>query len=105
MAYHGYRCANIPIVHGLSLPAVIKRLKSKQMVGLTISPHKLMEIRAQRLKKIGRPPDEPYAQLPHIRKEIDYAKSIFEKLKILVTDVTERAIEETATEIIKTLKI
>jgi len=105
MAYHGYRCANIPIVQELSLPAVIKRLKKKQTVGLTISPRKLMEIRTQRLKKIGRPTNEPYAQLPHIRKEIDYAKNLFEKLGIFVVDVTEKAIEETATEIIKGLKI
>lgn len=105
MAYHGYRCANIPVVNKIPVPAFVREFPKNKIVGLTIAPQKLMMIRAERLKKLGRPENESYAQLENIRDEISYAGQIFKELGIYVVDVTGKAIEETATDIINQLKL
>lgn len=105
MAYHGYRCANVPIVNKIELPPSIKKFPQDRLVGLTIAPQKLMMIRTERLKKLGRSENESYAQLENIRDEINYATRIFRELGAYVVDVTGKAIEETATDIINRLKL
>lgn len=105
MAYHGYRCANIPVVNKIPLPPFVREFPKNKIVGLTIAPQKLMMIRAERLKKLGRPENESYAQLENIRDEINYAGQIFKELGAYVVDVTGKAIEETATDIINQLKL
>lgn len=105
MAYHGYRCANVPLVNKIPLQKPLTQLDRKKLVGLTIAPQKLMMIRAERLKKLGRPENESYAQLENIREEISHANQIFRELGLYVVDVTGKAIEETATDIITQLKL
>lgn len=105
MAYRGYRCANIPVVNSIPLPKLVSKVDVKKIVGLTISARKLMSIRSARLEKLGRPPSEDYAQMTPIRQELEYANKLFAKLEIPVIDVTGKAIEETATDIIKMLKL
>lgn len=105
LAYQGYRCANIPIVKGVALPKVFERIDPKKMVGLTISPLKLSMIRSERLKKLGRPASEAYAQIEHVREDLEHATRLFQSLGIMVVDVTGRAIEEVASDVVNTLKI
>jgi regulator of PEP synthase PpsR (kinase-PPPase family) len=106
LAYHGYRCANIPIVKGIPVPRVIDSLDPKKIVALIISPQKLATLRATRLQKLGRHETELYANIDHIKEELDYAQKIFRGLgQILVLDVTHKAIEETASDIIHQLRL
>lgn len=105
MAYQGYRCANIPIVQGVPLPKALEAIDPAKMVGLTISPLKLAMIRSERLKKLGRPATEGYAQLDHVKEELQHAVRIFQSRGMLMVDVTGKAIEETASDVINTLKI
>lgn len=104
LAYQGYRCANIPIMTDVPLPETLFTLDRKKMVGLVIAPDPLSEMRGTRLKKLGRSDAEQYAQPDFIQKELEYAKEQFAKLEgMLVVDVTGKAIEEIASEIIHTL--
>lgn len=105
LAYHGYRAANIPLVKGIPLPQVVNDIPNKKIVGLTIDPRKLATIRTARLKKLGRPETESYANLAKIQDEVKYALNLFKQLKVPVIDVTGRAIEETASEIIYLLNL
>lgn len=105
LAYQGYRCANIPIVKGVPVPKLIENMDPSKVVGLTISPLKLSMIRGERLKKLGRPDTEVYAQIEYVKDELKYAHDLFKSLGILVLDVTGKAIEETASEILNSLKI
>jgi [pyruvate, water dikinase]-phosphate phosphotransferase / [pyruvate, water dikinase] kinase len=101
LAYQGYRTANMPIVVGVPLPQKIFELDYKKLVGLIVSPDRLMVFRSSRLKNLGRPDSEQYAQREHIEKELAYAKEIFSKLPgITIVDVTGKAIEEIASEIL-----
>jgi regulator of PEP synthase PpsR (kinase-PPPase family) len=106
LAYHGYRCINVPIVKGIPLPKVVYGIDPKKIVGLTISPSKLAVLRATRLLKLGRQESEPYANIDFIKDEMDYAMKIFRDLgAIRMIDVTNKAIEETASDIIHQLRL
>lgn len=106
LAFHGYRCANIPIVRGVPVPEKIFELDPKKLVGLVVSPEKLATVRSTRLKKMGRPDSEDYAQMEHIEQELKEAQIIFRKLgEIPVIDVTGKATEEVASEVIQQLKL
>lgn len=105
-AYHGYRCANIPVVKGVALPDKVFDLDRTKLVGLILSAEKLAEMRSTRLKKLGRPSTENYAQIEHVQEELKHAQDIFKKLNVkVVVDVTGKAIEEIAADILNVLKL
>lgn len=106
LAYQGFRCANIPIVKGIPVPRILQDLPKNKLVGLTIAPQKLSTLRSSRLRKLGRPDTEAYGKVEFIREELEYATSIFRSLTgIPIIDVTDKAIEETASDIINLLRL
>lgn len=94
------RAANLPLVPEVALPEEIYQLPPKKIFGLTIDPEKLFQIRSQRLKSLGLAENADYASMDRIRQELDYAKSIMDQLGCHVIDVTNRAVEETASMIL-----
>ena len=100
LGYKGWKVANIPLVKGTPLPEQLFEIDQRKVVGLTIEPSSLQKIRENRLEKFGQDPGGSYARLDNIYEEIEYAKSIFQKYKRWpVLNVTDRALEETASEI------
>lgn len=102
LAYRGYRCANVPVLKGQSLPPEVLEVDRKKIIGLTITPEQLMVRRSSRLKGLGRPDSELYAQEEHVKSEIEHMESLYqnELPGIFVTNVTGKAIEEIASEVI-----
>ncbi len=104
LAYRGYKVANIPLVRNIEPPVELKELGRDRMVGLTVEPEKLMNLRASRLKKLGRPINEDYASLEFIKEELAFQRRVFIELgNIPVINMTTKAIEEAATEILTAL--
>lgn len=102
MSHKGWKVANIPLVLSRPLPKELSLVDSRKIVGLIIDSDSLYRIRRKRLEKFGQDPGGEYASRQHILKEIEYAHSLFKKNKKWpVFDVTDRAIEETAAEIMK----
>lgn len=100
LSHKGWKVANIPLVLNNSLPPELFQVDQRKIVGLIIDIESLQRIRKNRLEKFGQDPGGEYASLSHIMKEIDYAHEIFKQNKKWpVFNVTERALEETATEI------
>ncbi len=100
LGHKGWKVANIPLVKGTRLPKELFEIDQRKIVGLTIDPESLQRIRKNRLEKFGQDPGGEYARMDHIYNEIDYAKEIFQKHKRWpVFNVTDRALEETASEI------
>lgn len=100
LGYKGWRVANIPLVKGTPLPEQLFEIDQRKIVGLTIEPSSLQKIRKNRLEKFGQDPGGEYARLDNIYDEIEYAKQVFQKHKRWpVLNVTDRALEETASEI------
>ncbi|MCB1044014.1 MAG: kinase/pyrophosphorylase [Acidobacteria bacterium] len=95
---HGLKVANIALAVGLDPPAELTRVSPNKVVGLTIQPGRLVEIRRSRLGKLDARGNSSYADESHVFQEIEMAERMFKKNPIWpVIDVSDRSIEETAT--------
>lgn len=101
MSHKGWKVGNVPLVLNVAVPEELFKIDQRKIVGLTIDPDKLSKIRRNRLDKFGDTAGE-YASMSHIHREIEFAEELFRKNKRWpVFDVSERALEETASEIIR----
>lgn len=102
LSHKGWKVANIPVVLNTPLPEELKKVDQRRIVGLTIDPSSLTRIRKKRLEKFGQDPGGEYANIAHIQKELEYIQEIFKQNRRWpVFDVTDRALEETAAEIVR----
>ena len=102
LSHKGWKVANVPLVLGSRLPGELAKVDQRKIVGLMIDIESLTRIRRNRLEKFGQDPGGEYARISYIEKEIQWAQEIFKKnRKWPVFNVTERALEETASEIIR----
>ena len=105
LAGRGLRVANVPLVLGVPPPAEIHDLPPEKVVALTIGVDHLLEIRRSRLLQLGMPADAAYGLRDHVRAELEFADQLFaQHPEWTVIDVSSRAIEETATMILETIK-
>jgi regulator of PEP synthase PpsR (kinase-PPPase family) len=98
LAMEGYKVMNVPLVPGVALPPELADIPQGRIVGLTIQPDRLQEIRAYRLKRLGGLGSaDSYSDMGRILDELAYADEIFKHHRRWpVLDVTGRSIEETA---------
>jgi hypothetical protein len=98
LAMEGYKVMNVPLVPGVALPPELADIPQGRVVGLTIQPDRLQEIRAYRLKRLGGVGSaDSYSDMGRILEELAYADEIFKHHRRWpVLDVTGRSIEETA---------
>jgi regulator of PEP synthase PpsR (kinase-PPPase family) len=102
LAQRGLKVANVPLVLGIDPPEELSQVDERKVFGLIVQPDMLMRIRQARLKHLGMPTDSSYGDRAHIDNEINYAREIFRKHPNWpVIDVTNRAIEETAADIMR----
>lgn len=100
LSHKGLKVVNIPLVKGTPLPKELFAADQRKVVGLLIDIEALRRIRKNRLDKFGQDPQGEYASITHIHEEIEYAHELFKQnRKWPVFDVTDRALEETASEI------
>ena len=104
LAYKGYRAANIPFVLDCPLPPSLETLKKPLVVGLTISPDRLQQIRKTRLQSLKQEQDTNYVEMERLQEEVAQSRKLFNKHKWPVIDVTKRSVEETAATILQHLK-
>ena len=104
LANKGIKAINIPLVPEVEVPKELYEIDKHKIFGLTINPLQLIEIRKRRLDKFHRIPSNiEYAGDARILEEFDFADKIIRRLGCKTIDVTQRAIEDTALIIIKTL--
>lgn len=102
LSHKGWKVANIPLVVNTPLPEELFKIDQRKIVGLIIDIESLQRIRKNRLEKFGQDPGGEYASLGHIMKEIEFAHALFKQNKKWpVFNVTDRALEETASEIVR----
>lgn len=104
LAHRGIRAANVPLVPEVKPPEELFAIPSRRIVGLTISPTQLAGIRQERLKNLGLRNNADYASPERILKELEYAEEIMKRLGCPVINVTNKAVEETASEIMQIIK-
>lgn len=96
LANRGIKAANIPIVAGVPLADELYSLKGPLIVGLVVSPDRLLHIRKNRLLSLREETETEYVDLDAIRAELVVARRLFADRGWPVIDVTRRSIEETA---------
>jgi len=98
LAYQGVRAANVPLVPGQSVPDSFAEALNAGVpaIGLIASPTRLSQVRQHRLKVLGSPELDSYAETKDIQNELASARLFFDKFSLPVIDVTRRSIEETA---------
>ncbi len=97
----GWKVANIPLMYNIPPPEKLFQLNQKKIVALTINPDYLLKIRRSRLEKFGCDSSGDYADRERVYREVAEIQSLFQKRRWPVLNVTERALEETAGEIIR----
>jgi regulator of PEP synthase PpsR (kinase-PPPase family) len=104
LAHEGYRTANVPLMRELGPPRELFEADQRRIAALTIDPEALQVIRRERLRRYQHPEGKRYAELRHIEEELEYSRAVFRQNRLWpVIDVTAKAIEETANEVLKAL--
>jgi regulator of PEP synthase PpsR (kinase-PPPase family) len=102
LSHQGWKVANIPLIHGFEVPKEIFSVDQRRVIGLTIDAQDLATIRRARLERLGQNQGGEYADPENVNSEIEYANEIFKRNRRWpVFNVTGKALEETASEIIK----
>jgi hypothetical protein len=100
LAWRGLRVANVPIVHGLPLPEELARVPPRKVIGLTIKPERLLELRRSRLQQMETPPKFPYVDVRQIWTELEHARDLCGRAGWPLVDVTDKSVEEVAAEVL-----
>ncbi len=111
LAQRGVKAANVPVVLTASQMRVVERLRNPLVVGLTIRPEALVEIRRTRQRTLGLDPEaagrygREYVDPEAVRREIVAARRLFARMGWPEIDVTRRSVEETAAAVYQLLQV
>ncbi|MHB1650966.1 MAG: pyruvate, water dikinase regulatory protein [Desulfitobacteriaceae bacterium] len=101
LAHKGIKAANIPLVPEVAPPEELSSIPARKIVGLTLRPDMLNQIRTERLKTLGLGASADYASLERIVQELEYARDVMKKIGCPIIDCTGKAVEETASTILE----
>src|SRR3954451_22759025 len=105
LGYLGHKAANVPVVKGIEPPKELFEIDQRKIVGLTIDPNRLMDIRRARVRTMGAGSrNRQYAELMEIYEELDEASKLHRRLGCPVIDISELSIEETAHRILRVVE-
>lgn len=101
LAHKKYKVMNVPVLPEVTPPKELMSVDPRKCIGLVIDEDKLNKIRKERLQQLGLNDTAQYAKNERIQEEIKHFNTIINKIGCPVIDVSNKAIEETANEIIK----
>jgi regulator of PEP synthase PpsR (kinase-PPPase family) len=101
LAFRGFRAANVPYVPKVALPETLHNLRKPLIVGLTINPEILVQIRTNRLLSLNEDKAGMYTDVEQVEEEVLEARKYFLKHNWPIIDVTRRSVEETAAKMIQ----
>jgi len=107
LSQHGIKVVNIPLIKGTELPEALFKVDQRKIFALTINPEALREIRRKRLTNLGAVQiTGEYASNEKVVDELEWANELFKQNKRWpVFNVTDKALEETATDIMKLISM
>ncbi len=101
LATSGYKVANLPLAPGMTPPKQIFEVDRWRVFGLMSSPEVLSDIRQRRLGPDGMRVAKSYASVDYIERDLEEARALMRKVGCIVIRTDNRAIEETAQEILR----
>ena len=99
LAYRGWFAANVPIVLELPPPPELLKLPASRVFCLVANPERLRELRLARVDA-SHLPEEPYASLSHIRRELLLSRHLSRDHGWRQIEVSGKSVEEVAGEIV-----
>ncbi|MBI1340604.1 pyruvate, phosphate dikinase/phosphoenolpyruvate synthase regulator [bacterium] len=100
----GVRAANVPLVPGVDPPDILLGANAPLVVGLKISPDRLIQIRRHRLLSLNEAAHSAYADEDAVRDEVAAANRLFVRMRWPTIDVSRRSVEETAAAILNIIQ-
>jgi len=105
LGYLGHKAANVPVVKGIEPPTELFEIDPTKIVGLTIDPNRLAEIRRARVRTMGGGAhNRQYAELLEIYEELEQAEKLHRRLRCPSIDISELSIEETAHRVLRVVE-
>jgi regulator of PEP synthase PpsR (kinase-PPPase family) len=104
LAYRGWRVANVPIVLGMEPPPELFSVDRSKVIALSARPVWLEGIRRERQQRLARGLSMTYAEMEHIQAELAWFRQILARGGWTLVEVTYKAIEETAGEIVTLMR-
>ncbi|MCA8927418.1 MAG: kinase/pyrophosphorylase [Alphaproteobacteria bacterium] len=101
LANRGLKAANVPFVPDIALPKALSMVTRPLVIGLTVHPNRLVQIRRNRLLMLHEDAETSYIDTERVEREVREARRFFLSKNWPVIDVTRRSIEETAAAIIQ----
>lgn len=100
LGQQGYKVANVPLVDGIDLPSEIYEVDRERLFGLITDPSVLVGVRKTRMNgQLG--DDSKYSDIDAVTLELERARTIMRGLGCVIINTKDRAIEETAQEILR----
>jgi [pyruvate, water dikinase]-phosphate phosphotransferase / [pyruvate, water dikinase] kinase len=107
LANRGIKAANVPLVPNVPVPEALAEIKCP-VIGLTLAPEALIDIRRHRLRLIGRggtgvmrQDSSDYVDEDAVKAELLWARRFCNARGWPTIDVTRRSIEETAATVLQ----
>ncbi|WP_251179326.1 pyruvate, water dikinase regulatory protein [Adlercreutzia agrestimuris] len=100
LAQQGYKVANIPLDPDTEPPVELFEVERSRLFGLMITPDVLIGIRQRRLGRAGAVAGR-YADPQFISEDLTDARALMRQLGAIVVHTENRAVEETAQEILR----
>lgn len=108
LAEKGVKCGYVILDPHLPLPMdleeVVGRASKSLLVGIRMDPEYLSALRLERIRALGLNCLAEKAQVDAVRKELDFAQAIYEKLGCEVVDITRLSSEEVVNRIWEQLR-
>ena len=98
LAQRGYKVANWPVIYPAEYN--LTNFDKPLIVGLTVSLNRLLQVRVERFSQSDFDSSNEYTNYFSVKRELQYAEKLFKKHRIPIVNVTSKAVEEIAAEII-----
>jgi regulator of PEP synthase PpsR (kinase-PPPase family) len=100
LAMQGYKVANVPLAPGVEPPRQLFEVVRSRIFGLTSEAGLLADIRMRRLGNATHVAGE-YADPQYVQNDLDQSRALMRRLGVIVIRTDNRAIEETAQEVLR----
>jgi regulator of PEP synthase PpsR (kinase-PPPase family) len=101
LAVLGWKVANIPFISEDFLPRELDEVEKMRIFGLSIEYERLLAYRKKREAGMKIGSTSQYTKPSEVYKELDHAKKFYRKKGFTIIDITNKAIEASADEIIE----
>jgi len=103
LAMLGWKVANVPLVKGIEIPRELFSMDNRRIFGLQINRNQLLAHRQKRFTEYENLPESEYNNPNAIRDELSFAQSVFIRGDFTEINVSNKAIETSANEILSFL--